>query len=110
MKRLSIVMFLLLAGCGVSQEGTTLKIQNYARNICGFWPTASTVIAILAAPNPAVSGIIPVANAICSAVLANPPPSSSSMLSMISSKSECPQVNGVCIDGYWADDSEDKGK
>lgn len=81
-----------LSGCSKPEEGegdAVAKVRALTEKICAFLPTASSVAAMLAANNPAVSGVTAIANAICEAV---------SRKSM-APDAACPMVNGVCVEG-----------
>lgn len=80
MKHLALVMALVLGGCatnsagqptvgGLTQTQIIAGAQQAAVGICGFLPTAATVVGILTAGNPAVATAEAIASAICAAVV-----------------------------------------
>ena len=106
-----LVMTLFLAGCqylpgfptgGESTEPiespyaeTIQRIQEHAVKFCSFLPTYASVLAMLTAQDPTVTGALNIATAICDAVTSKP----HSLMSDYYTKESCPKVNGVCIDG-----------
>ena len=98
MKRLLLVGILLLAGCtGTSLTDTVKQIQDETVKLCAYLPTANSVAAIVSAANPAVVGIGAVANAICTAMINW----QTDQKTINSFATECPKVNGVCIEGSY---------
>lgn len=77
------------------------KIQELVVVGCGFLPTATSVAGILAAPNPAVTGIIAVAVAICHAVKSPP-------IQGLADLGVYGEVNGVPIEGTFVPTDEVK--
>jgi hypothetical protein len=70
------------------------KVQELVVVGCGFLPTAASVAAMLAAPNPVVTGVLGVATAICQAI--NRPPI---QLVALADFPILGEVNGIPIDG-----------
>lgn len=96
-----VAALLSLAGCGGgSMSEQVSAIQAGAIKLCGYAPTAASVLAVLTAGNPAVTGVTAIVTAICGAV-SNPP------LGLKSDDGKpCPQVNGVCIEGEFIEPKE----
>lgn len=125
MKRLSVIaalaMAVLAAGCSETQQTQVQKVREFAVRLCGFLPSVNSVAAILAASNPQVSGTLAVATAICDAVAEKPPVETPAvhrgslvwptiLIQVQDKPKDCPQVNGVCVDGEWIDPADDKKK
>ena len=89
------IFAITLAGCGTinpftNQPNTPADVQNATVQACGFLPTASTVLNILAVGNPAAATAEAVAQAICAAVTPAP-----------KALKGVPTVNGVEIHGRF---------
>lgn len=87
----------LLVGCGGGELTLSEKVAEVrakTTEICSYLPTVNSVAAMISAANPAVVTVGAIAQAICNAVT-NP---QQSLL-----KSECPTVNGVCVEGEFID-------
>lgn len=104
MRKLALVFAAVfaLAGCGedvpaeISEQ--IAKVRNYAVQICGFLPTATSVHGMLVSQNPEITGLFALARAICDvAVSGETPPLG--LLNM--DPKECPKINGVCVEGSF---------
>lgn len=101
MKRFAFLIPLLLVGC---TDPRIDEIRAKAVEICGFAPTLTTVSQILA--NPGLSGAAEIASAICNAVTASKPQGLYG--DMYPKETNCPQVNGVCIEGDFVEKKDGK--
>jgi len=80
-------------------------IQDKAVQLCAYLPQATAVTAMLSAANPAVTSVGAVANAICTAIT-----NWSSKRTEGTFTTECPRVNGVCVEGTFVDTIKEKTK
>jgi PBP1b-binding outer membrane lipoprotein LpoB len=112
MKKLSIIAALavavLSAGCSETQNDQVAKIREFTVRLCSFMPSVQSVTAILAAANPAVTGTLQIATAICDAVSDTPVPPPG--VASLKSDGECPKVNDVCVEGEWVAPGEKEDK
>lgn len=83
---------LALAGCGTTSNtgDTVAQVQAIAKQVCGFLPTATTVLNIISGGNSYVQTAESVASAICSAVT-----------SKAALRGAVPTVNGVKVRGRF---------
>jgi hypothetical protein len=112
MKRLAIVAIVLpLAGCGPSFptiDGSALaeavaQVRGHTIQICNYFPSDSSLVAILTASSPVVETAYNIAKQICDAVTATVPPLSPAqeMSKRQGDENQCPMVRGVCITGRF---------
>ncbi|MCI0557476.1 MAG: hypothetical protein MN733_03195 [Nitrososphaera sp.] len=91
------VTSMLLLGCGwwgssdIPEDAVTIK--EIVEASCNFRVSLDSVVKILAASNPTVAGVDAIASAICAAVTSTP-----DVQALVS---QCPSVNGVCIEGEF---------
>lgn len=71
------------------------KVRDLVEVGCGFVPTAASVAAMFGAANPAVTGVVGIAVAICEAVQA------SKNVQTLVGTAPLGTVNGVPIEGEW---------
>ena len=113
MKILRIVcVSLALGGCSWLSSDQVTQIRSYSVQICNFLPSIESVIAIVNAPNPAVTGAFAIAKAICQAVTGGSETSEGEAgVLFIQDKpkeeekprEDCPKVNDVCVEGTFVD-------
>lgn len=90
----------LAASCGEMTLSEKVKaVQDKAVMICSYMPKADSVQHMLLASNPTTQGIEAIANAICTAVIAW----QNSQKTGSAFATECPKVNGVCVEGKFVD-------
>ena len=71
-----LIGLLSLGGCattGSNVNAIVEQVRQVAVATCGFLPTVATVVDIIAAGNPLISGASAIASAICAAVNSIPP-------------------------------------
>lgn len=99
-----LVALLSLAGCG-GETGSLMDnvkaVQAATTKACSYLPTVASVSAMLTANNPTVIGVSAIAGAICNAVTKPP-----NVLGL--KAEECPEVNGVCVEGDFVDPDDEE--
>ncbi len=94
---LTLSGFMLLGGCASlgtpeGRDAFIKQVQAIAAQACGFVPLAQTITAILTAGQ--FTEAFTIANAICSAVTAPPPPGATR-------QARVPMVSGVPVRGHF---------
>lgn len=77
-------------------DGKVKQVQELTVKACKFLPEAASVAAMLTASNPAVVGVVAIANAIC--VIVNRP---TPVVNLYGGGVDDFTVNGVVVEGEW---------
>ena len=98
---LALALLALLTGCESNTLAKQVKeVQDKAVELCAYLPSFNSVSAILTAGNPTAIGINAVANAICTAVIQWKDHQTNALVT------DCPRVNGVCVQGQFVQPKE----
>lgn len=109
-KFLIVAVFALsLSGCAwwEGNKGTVQQVVDFAISLCSFSPKVEAVAAMLAAPNPTVTGAFQIALAICTAVS---PLQGQGLVYQPKTgfgDGECPKINDVCVEGEFVEPKPD---
>lgn len=99
---LAVVLAIAIAGCQwlpTKDDPRVVAVIELVKEGCKFEVERDSVVAMLAAANPAFTGVGPLADAICNAV------NKATETKAAPKEGTCPfgEVNGVCIQGHKVD-------